>query len=146
MSNQTRKELVKDLARKRREYLKHVAFANVKAGLWLLGAVGIFAYVVFSIVNEWHVWASIWPTVILLVFGFLMILLLSILGSVIMRYDESVPRVPPVAEQLASLRAHEILVRSSDQPAAAAEELLRAAQAGKETGSEELLRAQGGTQ
>ena len=49
--------------------------------------------------------------------------------------------VPPVAEQLAALPAADVLLRGSDQPAAAPDELLRPAHEGMETDAEELLRA-----
>ena len=52
---------------------------------------------------------------------------------------EAIPYVPPVAEQLAALPANEILVRGSDEPAAAASELVRPA-SDRETVSDELLR------
>ena len=47
----------------------------------------------------------------------------------------------PVHEQIAALPAEEILVRSSKQPTAAPEELLRAAHAGEVDSAQELLRA-----
>lgn len=54
---------------------------------------------------------------------------------------DRVAYVPPVREQIAVLPADEVLLRGSDHPAAAPEELLRAAQQVTETASEELLRA-----
>ena len=52
----------------------------------------------------------------------------------------SLPHVPPVREQIAALSAEEILVRGSNEPAAAPRELLRAAHEGTEMAVEELLR------
>ena len=66
---------------------------------------------------------------------------IAILGSV--KQDaEAIPYVPPVHEQIAALPAEDILLRGSDHLEALPGELLRAAQAGTETASEELLRAQ----
>jgi len=56
---------------------------------------------------------------------------------------QSLPYVPPAAEQLerlAALPAEDILVRGSDRPAAAPDELLRAAHAGTPEPHEQLLR------
>jgi hypothetical protein len=53
----------------------------------------------------------------------------------------AIPYVPPVREQLAWLPADEVLLRGSDEPAATADELLRAAAHATETPAEELLRA-----
>ena len=58
---------------------------------------------------------------------------------------KALPYVPPVAEQLAALRAEEVLVRSSDEPAASADELLRAAREAAATDTDELLRAESRT-
>jgi len=48
--------------------------------------------------------------------------------------------VPPVQEQMAALPADEILVRSSEEPASSAEELLRSADNSRELGRNDLLR------
>jgi len=57
---------------------------------------------------------------------------------------KALPYVPPVAEQIALLPAADILVRGSDQPSAAPDELLRAAREGAAPSNEELLRADTG--
>jgi hypothetical protein len=56
------------------------------------------------------------------------------------------PYVPPAGEQVAALPAVEVLLRSSDEPAAAPEELLRAAQAKIEQRANQLLRSTCGTE
>jgi hypothetical protein len=53
----------------------------------------------------------------------------------------SLPYVPPVRQQIETLSATEVLVRSSNEPTATADELLRAAREGAETEAGELLRA-----
>jgi len=54
---------------------------------------------------------------------------------------DAVPYIPPVREQIAELRAEEILVRASADPAATPAELLRATNSGTTASAEGLLRA-----
>jgi hypothetical protein len=56
----------------------------------------------------------------------------------------ALPYVPPVQEHLAALPAEEVLLRGAEQPAAAPEQLLRAAHKGDRTETAELLRAASG--
>jgi hypothetical protein len=56
---------------------------------------------------------------------------------------KSIPYVPPVAQQIAALPADEVLLRGSDPPTVALDELLRAATGGTETAAGELLRPDG---
>lgn len=51
-----------------------------------------------------------------------------------------------IREQIATLPADEVLLRGSDQPTSSPYELLRVAQAGTQTGEEELLRAESRTE
>jgi len=55
--------------------------------------------------------------------------------------SKCLPYVPPVKAQIANLPFCDVLVRSSEQPAASAEELLRAARPRDSKPEEELLRA-----
>jgi hypothetical protein len=54
---------------------------------------------------------------------------------------KALPYVPPAHGQIATLPADEVLLRGSNQPVAAPDDLLRAAQAGAVESAEELLRA-----
>ncbi len=59
---------------------------------------------------------------------------------------DAVPYTPPAWKQIATLPDEDILVRGSDPPSAASDELLRAAREGVETDAEELVRAGQGTE
>ena len=70
---------------------------------------------------------------------------MAVAGGIVWRKSlekwRSLPYVPPVREQIAALPSVEILLRASDEPIAASNELLRAANEGSTIASEELLRA-----
>jgi len=143
MSNQTHRE-PEDLARKRREYLKHKAAANFQRtfgiactiaalfgglyALWLLVPMSDAA------LQELLVRVVLFVAAVIFMWGVSQVDLAD-------RKDRRFPYVPPVAEQIAALPADEILVRGSAQPASTAEELLRAAQRGTAEPVEELLKA-----
>jgi hypothetical protein len=68
----------------------------------------------------------------------------GLLSSFTFKKTKSLPYVPPVDEQIAALRAEEILLRASDEPSATPDELLRAASSAIAEPAEELLRADEG--
>ena len=146
MIDHTQREPVRDVAKKRREYLRTAA---VKIALALaLGFVAIFpmswakpilisAYHNRSMINgHCSDWVMVFEVGIYLVVASVGCIIAS--GNLV-RTTVKMPYVPPVAEQLAAVHAEEILVRGSEQPAATSEELLRAAMAGANV-PEELLR------
>jgi len=148
MSNQTPGEPVKDLVKRRREYL------GVQAGLGTQGCAGLIICVGFGLLAFAGIPLSL--TVILSsqsdgtsleVFTIFLTAIagfISVIGyrTVKSAGDKSrkIPYVPPVRAQIAALPAEEVLIRASDKPPATPEELLRAAQAGREQRAEELLR------
>lgn len=143
---------MEDAVKKRQDYLRKRAVANtlqlvgavttIGCGLiWLLSLVGIIAGVSASL--------SLLPA--LLGAG---LLALPSLGAATLLASgfwhssaeaaKSIPYVPPVHEQLAALPADEVLLRGSRQPAAAPDELLRAADPVPVVSHRELLRPQPG--
>jgi hypothetical protein len=137
----THKGLVRNAAKKRREYL--LAKARCKtigavSGLVTLGIIAL-AVIIFGLAFSCTD-----------VCGALMLagnvaVLAAIPGAMwrkSAKFSASLVYVPPVREQIAAFPAEEVLLRGSEQPTATPEELLRAAQVGSETASEELLRAE----
>ena len=152
MSGQANRE-PEDPARKPREYVRRLAIAAATAGgvgllaVYNLAVAGIHMREMFyelsqmrlgAFGNGFDEWAN---------YGIGTILLCSAGGLILccfcrdrVRKLQSLPYVPPVHEQLTSLPA-EVLLRSSDEPGATPEELLRAARPGAADPAEELLRA-----
>jgi len=123
------------LAKRRRTYLWTKAAANT------LAAIGTIVFFLFAALFVVFVALGLW-TQLPSYFMLAVIGGISGVGGIVWRVSlnlaRAVPHVPPVREQIASLPANEILVRSSAEPAALPEELLRAAQSG--AGVEALLR------
>ena len=143
---------MEDPAKRRREYLwrRTCTMIGIKVGLTLGPAFGItsflcafrslalFAGSFAQGYSHTRLSALVW-------FGFA-----GLSGSVMYtcirladffgRRSAKLSHVPPVSEQLAARPAAEVLLRGSDQPAAAPDELLRAAREGADTDAEESLR------
>jgi hypothetical protein len=139
---QTHKDPVKDAAQKRRDYLV------AKAKIHSISETSRIAVVIFTIGTGFMFlvdFGHFLPTWVVLIAGLLNAVLAAVAYRIMKRADaraKALTYVPPVAEQIAALPASDVLLRGSEQPIAAPEELLRAAQTGSETASEELLRAQ----
>lgn len=149
MSNQTRRE-PEDLAKKRRKYLAKTT--AVKTTL----AVGVVITILFGYLFALVLLGSAMACVQALTMGsatqywWILLVALALSGAPMSfgmwlwrsssKQMRSLAHVPPVAEQIATLPDEEILVRGSDEPAATADELLRAAQAGTVQPAKELLR------
>ena len=145
--NQTHRKAVEDAARKRREYLRKKAVGSVLvvlavlfcAPLAVLTFVGVFGFLNVRLRSE-----IILQAILLLVSSSLLIWVSRAAGRINTNIN-SLDYVPPVHEQIAALPAEEVLLRGSDQPTAAPDELLRAARTGTATDAEELLRAESTT-
>ena len=133
---------MEDGATKRREYLRTVAVQITWCAVTICLLVGITFVVGGSLLSgrelHYHVSSETVVLVVVLVTGaaFMCAAAWRRLSTKV----RSIPYVPPIAKQPATLPAGEVLLRSSDQPAAGADELLRAAVQGAETEATELLR------
>jgi len=142
MSSQTPRE-PEDLARKRREYLKHKAAANFQRTFGIACTIaalfgGLYALWLLVPMSDAAL-QELLVRVVLFVAAVIFMLGVSQV-DLAERKERRFPYVPPVAEQIAALPAEDILLRGSDQPAATTDELLRAAQAGTTHEAVELLR------
>ncbi len=135
---------VKDAGQKRREYLLQKASGRVVGiilSIYALAVAGFALVLIHAAVQSIResgsntVFFAILATAVI-AFG----LHTGRRAALSFRESRSIPYVPSVAEQIAALPTEAILVRGSDEPAAAPGELLRAA-AGTETEVGELLRA-----
>ncbi len=138
-----------DRAKMRRVFLAKKTFAEANAGVTLVFTLGfgILAmlcalYLVINVITRGLPGLDTLPIVGLFLCG-----VPALYGRRLWLASEevikSLPHVPPVSEQIAALPADEVLLRGSNAPAAAPEELLRPA--GKqETPAEDLLRASAG--
>lgn len=123
-----------DLAAKRRAYLKTQGEAYI--------VVAVMAVLCLSALSDIVQRAPHLPIPILSV-----AVMLASVGGMIhiamrqLKQAKEVPYVPPVREQAAALPAEEVLVRGSERPAPATDELVRAAAAADPVAAEELLRA-----
>jgi hypothetical protein len=142
-----------DAAKKRRDYVWRTAvfelrvkvFTNLAVGLWVITVLAcpldLVLLVRAAVPGYPASWlsASIWTTLTLFCgaggYAYTRMAEASRCSARTLKY------IPPVAEQLAALPAKEILVRGSDQPALAPDELLRAAREGEATEARELMRA-----
>ena len=138
MTNQTHNGPPRDAAKKRREYLFANTYLATSTALLLLLAILSFA-VCGAMVLRMILWRE--NCCLSLVLSGVGCLGASWMMRKSARRMDTLPYVPPVAEQIADLPAEDILVRGSNQPAAASGELLRAAREGAEAEAEELLRA-----
>lgn len=138
--------MMKDAARKRREYLRSVAQAELAAGVALSVAVVFGLVSACSLFVALLLWSMGNATGISLAIGLVLYAFVSFGGwkyrQAYARKARSIPYVPPVAEQIANLPAEEILVRGAEEPTVTPEELLRATCAAAEVSSDELLRAE----
>ena len=136
------------IAKKRRNYLARrvgalsiVAVSGLISGIGFAAATLIAIWVVVSAVNfGWYAVAllivAIVPAIICLA-----IAIAAWMGCWRARIiAASIPYVPPEREQVEFRPAVEILVRGSEQPPTAPDELLRAAQDGKSIPADELMR------
>ena len=151
MSDETHRETTQSAEQKRRAYLREKAQASVAAAA-ALGIAVLFAIPVlltFGISFLKLLASRRLPDLFEILIGLLVLGMFA--GPAFLAWTirqhftkkaASLPYVPPVREQIATLPADEILLRGSEEPAAAPGELLRAAQGRTETGSEELLRAE----
>lgn len=149
---QTRKNGTKDAEAKRREYLWEKArlrsniISNRVWGLISALAVGVGIFVtVAAVIQAIFVPGPISIFAPVIPFGFTV--LFGVLVRVYRQHaqkardqEAALPYVPTAREQIAALRAEEVLVRGSEVPAARPGELLRAAHARPATPEEELLR------
>jgi hypothetical protein len=142
--SQAHRDKLKEAEKKRHEYLRK----TVQNGLGMMVGGGVvmcgFGMALFMILATGNIGFSVARTVCFSAFA-LAGIGFSIYGgrmvALSVRVAQAIPYVPPVAKQIATLSADEVLVRGSDQPAITPEELLIAADARMETASEELLRA-----
>ena len=163
MTNQTCTKPRVDAAKKRRRYLQETYISRVAlasgCALGLLCATLLFVLAstyystdpgTIRMVNStpWLYWS--WGAFIDLASGpapVVSSLCIVGLSSIFLSYSsarrlKTIPYVPPVAEQIAALPAGQLLLRGSDQPAAASGELVRASSYTKENRASELLRAE----
>ena len=145
---------MEDAAKKRREYLRKKAL--MLSTLWtarILCVVGVLLaglmvvcilvyqnYIPYGLYNK-HV-RSLEEGLL----GTVLVLLVSVAAGLVFYFvgrDQSVRvrELPPVDQQITALPADVVLLRCSDRPAVASDELLRAARDGAEVDAEELLRA-----
>jgi hypothetical protein len=146
MSSQAHSGPRDDGAKKRQEYVVQKAACNmagISLAIYAL-AVGAFALILIRAAIQ-SIGVSVSNTI------FFTILSVAVLAFGLntgrqsvssFKESQALTYVPSVSEQLqiAALSADEVLLRGSEQPVATPEELLRAAQQGTETASEELLR------
>ena len=137
--NQTNTERGKDAAGNRREYVWKMTKA---IAVGVVGSAIVITFVILAIgiaTGSQH----ISDVNALRMVGFIVA---GLIGGWLCVVSENrrlaIPHVPPVREQIAALSADQILVRSSDEPSATPEELLRAAHTGLVEQAEELLRAE----
>src|SRR4051812_26784534 len=130
MTNQTHKEPVKDLAKKRREYLLKRGETGTKGCGGLVLALSFGSLFLWILLSQFEAITSkspwLYPACLI---GIPISYYLMSVGIRLRRraadQAQAVTYVPSVRKQLAALPAEEILVRGSDQPAATPEELLR---------------------
>jgi hypothetical protein len=136
--SQAHRDWVKDAAKKRWKYLVR---QHIETALAVTGAL----FICLAFFGVLLAWRGILADAVTAIFVFLIAVAIGKFGwwfcHTRCKVANSLRYVPPVAEQLAALPADEVLLRSSEQPAAAADELLRAAQEGSVTEAVELLRA-----
>ena len=144
MSDKEHSEPREDAAKKRREYLAKLAIAQAN------GSFALLLMILFMVAGLWfslELALSLFREKPSGQFLFAAIVCVGATTNGWMKHQEytkrakSLPYVPPVAEQLANLPADEVLLRGSDQPSAAPDELLRAAHEGTDTPADQLLRA-----
>lgn len=149
--NQTRTKPTGDGAKRRREYVVKKAIANMLATLGCSAAFGLgmlaailavpFLFLLILSINYGGIdiiFAAVYLVVLLILGG--LALLGGRLYNTFEKQSRFMPYVPPVPDQIAALPAEEVLLRGSDPPSAAPDELLRAAHQGVVTPSDELLR------
>ena len=135
-----------DAAKKRREYLWRKGLANSTIlSVCLIGGVtvlGALLAIIITVTLLTSMGSPVRGLGLGAAIGVPALLMLKAIDTYRnqVRKARMIPYVPPVREQLAALPADKILVRGSDQPAAAPGELLRAARTGAETEAGELLR------
>ena len=142
---------MEDGAEKRRKYLQTIVGARTLGCIgwtlivgFVLPTMLLAAGAVVSIIVGHDIGLSIFCLVLTLFPGAMVYLGVQGIRNANKMADDNL-YVPPIREQIADLRADEILLRGSDQPAALPVELLRAAREGAETEAEELLRAESRT-
>lgn len=157
MGNETQKEPARDLAKKRQEYVRKkvvtlsalwTARAMVLSAI-LCGILMSLSLVVYLNYIPHHLWNENAPDfqrnllieMVLVISCPGIAALCFFVGKDQSKKEKEIEYVPPVREQIAALRAHEILLRGADEPDTTPDELLRAAQAGMAEPAEELLRA-----
>jgi hypothetical protein len=137
MSNQTYRDQLKDAAKNRRKYLVR---QHIETALAVIGALFICLAFFGVLLAGRGFLADTVPAI----FVFLVAVAIGRFGwwfcHIRCKVANSLPYVPPVAEQLAALPVEEVLLRGSVQPAAEHEELLRAAHEGAQMDAAELLR------
>jgi hypothetical protein len=139
--NQTTAEPAADPAKKRREYLSKKITATALLGVTAIVCAYACVYVLIGIIP-----AILHIGIIPLVFWLVIAIAAAVAaGSALLfrstgRTIRSLPYVPRVDQQIAALPGKEVLLRGSDQPAAAPKELVRPSYK-TETPAEELLRA-----
>lgn len=148
--SQAYRDQVREAKRRRQHYLDDKGEAHTRIFVGILAAV-IFGLLAFGMVYIATLPHSCYPTpcrpsaVTLTLAGLCALLpgTLALTGVFLtfagVKESIALPYVPPVREDIGSLPAEEILVRGSEQPAAAPEEMLRAAESGA-IAPEELLR------
>jgi hypothetical protein len=149
---------MEDPAKKRREYLVRINQAGIGAVLFgiltLVLTLIAFVMILYALVLPYdlegddpgptpvqHV-AITWSTIaVVIAFGCCS----AVVCARNCKRIEATIYVPPVLEQVAALPAEAVLMRGSEEPTAAPEELLRAAREGAESEAAELLRAEPGS-
>lgn len=144
--SETSKERVKDAAKKRRDYLQTILRLQLSAGVALSFAVVSALLSAYSLFLVFLLWSRGNPVGISYAFCLAIFLFIALGGWTVRQRNAShakaLPYVPPVREQLAALPAEAILVRGSDEPPTAPEEMLRAAHPGAAAPEQELLRSE----
>jgi len=136
--NQTHIDRVREARKKRREYVAKKASLSFYRYFGVLLAVIFGGLTLLYAIDDWNTDTAhlIRLTLFAVVFRFGVWYWTSCTAEA-----KALPFVPPVAKQIAALPANEILVRGSDGPISAPEELLRAAHTGIGEQANELLRA-----
>ena len=128
---------MEDITKKRREYLRKKAKVLVPA--FIVGCLSLLLIVfVLKLAGQPGTMSNTQFVAFVLAIVLMVPCTIAIIASE--KKALSIAYVPPVAEQITTLPADEVLLRGSDQPTAKSDELLRAAQPGQELATEELLR------
>jgi hypothetical protein len=157
MSKEAHPEPIVDAAIRRRHYVWRKAGAySIASAIGAISCLGCVAAVYALCFLFWaflgpecevedepclYQWPIARPAMIAIPVGVLIGIACCAGSWSVKRKADRIPYVSPVADQLAEIPAQQVLLRGSGQPAAAPDELLRAASAGAENLKEEALRA-----